>query len=306
MSVVVFGSINMDLVVRTPRFPDPGETMTGRNFFTAPGGKGANQAVAASRLGLQTRMVGRVGADVFGPALIQSLQASGVNTEGVLIDPQQPSGTALITVDDSAENSIIIIPGANGAVSESDLARLEDALEGARFLMLQLEIPLGMVVTAAHLAHKRGVKVILDPAPARRLPKEFYDDIDIITPNEGEASALSGVAVQGPEDAAKAAASFLACGVRNAVIKLGSKGVFWSNGKEQLYVPAYKVKAVDTVAAGDAFNGGFVAGLDEGLSMAEALKWAAAGGALSTTKEGAQPSMPDRATLMAFLKEQAG
>jgi ribokinase len=306
MTIAVFGSINMDLVVRTPRFPKPGETLSGHTFYTAPGGKGANQAVAAARLGASTSMVGRVGQDVFSKALLESLQTNRVNTDGIWRDPDHPSGTALIMVDDSAENSIIIVPGANGAICSDDLERLEGVLKTASHLLLQLEIPLEMVVAAAKLARQHGVTVILDPAPACSLPEELYHTVDWITPNESEASVLTQQIVQTPQEAAEAAKVLHERGVPQTVIKMGSRGAFWSDGEEGRFLPAYLVQAVDTVAAGDAFNGALATALSEGKPVMEALNWAMAAGALSTTRYGAQPSMPERRELLAFMEERKG
>jgi ribokinase len=305
MSVVVFGSINMDLVVRTPRFAQPGETLTGRTFYTAPGGKGANQAVAAARLGAPTWMVGRVGADVFGQALVSSLQASGVQTEVVFTDPSQPSGTALITVDDRAENQIIIIPGANGQMGEDDLERMHRVIGTRGVLLLQLETPLPGVLAAAQLARQHGLTVILDPAPAATLPDELYQAIDWITPNESEAALLVGFAVSDETSARQAAIVLHQRGVANVVIKMGGRGAFWSSPAGRLMLPPFHVQPVDTVAAGDAFNGALAAGLETGLAPAEALRRACAVGAISTTRPGAQPSMPTLSELEEFLTAHA-
>lgn len=301
MSIVVFGSINMDLVVRTPRFPAPGETLTGRTFFTASGGKGANQAVAAARLGATTRMVGRVGDDMLGTALLENLRTAGVDASGVQTDAGVPTGTALIVVDDAAENQIIIVPGANGEVGGAELARLEQVLEGAKLLLLQLEVPLEAVLAAAAAARARGVTVMLDPAPARALPAVLYQTVDILTPNESEAALLLGAPVRTQEEALQAARALQARGTPRVIVKLGARGLCWRAGEDEGFLPAFPVRAVDTVAAGDAFNGGLAAALSEGRPFAEALRWGAAAGALSTTKEGAQPSMPDRQAVLALL-----
>ena len=302
MTVVVFGSINMDLVVRTARFPQPGETLHGQTFFTAPGGKGANQAVASARLGVPTRMVGRVGQDVFSSTLLEILQQDGVEISGVLQDPDQPSGTAVIMVDDQAENQIVIVAGANGAVGDPDLARLDQALQGAGQLLLQLEVPMDAVQAAARLAHEQGVTVIFDPAPVRPLPDKLYSYIDLLTPNESEASALVGFTVQDEASAAKAARVLLERGVHQVVIKMGGRGAYWHDGQQGVFLPVFKVNPVDTVAAGDAFNGALAAGLAEGLPMQEALRWGMAGGAISTTRIGAQPSLANREELLSLLK----
>lgn len=307
MSVVVFGSINLDLVVKAPRLPATGETLTGDTFFTVGGGKGANQAVASARLGVPTKMIGRVGDDSFGTGLIDSLKGYGVDTDGVLVTSGQPSGVALITVNAAGDNTIVIIPGANGAVSMDDLPRLEAALTGAKVLLLQLEIPLDVVVAAAKAARKAGVFCILDPAPAQTLPDELYGLIDLITPNETEASLLTGQTITADVSSVVPAAHTLAQrGVPQSIIKLGSRGVYWLQGQGEnapgQLIPPFKVNAIDTVAAGDAFNGGLAAALSAGLPMIDAIRQGQATAALSTTKAGAQPSMPDQAAVQAFLQ----
>jgi ribokinase len=308
MTVLVFGSINMDLVARTPRLPAMAETITGHEFFTAPGGKGANQAVATARLGAPTKMIGRVGGDSFGVELRQNLAQANVDISGVWIDAEVSSGVAVIAVDDQAQNNIIIIPGANGRVGQADIERLAQYLEGARLLMLQLEVPLEATVAAARLAQQRGVSVIFDPAPARDLPAELYSLVDIITPNEVEASQLVGFPVKTQEDGQRAAETLLQRGVNTAIVKMGALGAVYATRQPQSsgFIPAFKVEAVDTVAAGDAFNGSLATALSEGQSLFEAIRWGAAAGALSATKAGAQPSMPHRSEVEVFLKERLG
>jgi ribokinase len=301
MAVVVFGSINMDLVVRAPCLPVGGETLTGSTFFTAPGGKGANQAVACARLGARTHMIGRVGGDVFGETLRDGLRAEGVDVAGVVIDAGQPSGVALIALDDAAENFIVVVPGANGVIGSEMIAGLDAALADARVLLLQLEIPLEAVLAAAQLARQRGVTTILDPAPARPLPPELYATTDILTPNETEAAALVGFPVRDAADARRAAGVLLERGARRVIIKMAARGAYWTDGSTEQLVPAFPVEAVDTVAAGDAFNGALAAALAEGLPFGEAVRWAAAAGALAVTKAGAQTSMPRRAEVLALL-----
>jgi len=303
VAVVVFGSINMDLVVRTPRLPTPGETLTGHTFFTAPGGKGANQAVACARLGVPTRMVGRVGDDLFGEQLRASLRSFGVQDDGVLTTPG-PSGVALIAVDDTAENTIVIVPGANGAVSIADIPRLERALDGARALLLQLEVPIETVVAAARAAHTRGVTVILDPAPALPLPDELYALADIITPNEHEATTLTGIAVHDDQGAIAAARTLIARGARRVALKLGARGALTADAEGEQFWSPFTVTPVDTVAAGDAFNGGLAVALSEGRSFNEAIRWGLAAGALSVTRHGAQPSMPERNEVLTLLAQE--
>lgn len=304
MSIVVFGSINMDLVVRSPRLPKAGETIVGHTFFTAAGGKGANQAVAAGKLGAEIRLFGSVGDDVFAETLRQSLLGYGVNIDGVVKVAGVPSGVALITVDDNAENNIVIVPGANDAFPQTSFSQLEAALAQARILLLQLEVPIEQVIHAAKMAKTHGVTVILDPAPARQIPDELYRLADVITPNETETQVLTGITVNSQQDAAKAAAELQRRGVRYAVIKQGSKGVYWSEaGAASEFVPVFKVKAIDTVAAGDAFNGGLALALSEGKPFAEAIRWGSATGAISTTRQGAQPSMPSRAEVEQCLRD---
>ncbi|MBW4580837.1 MAG: ribokinase [Tildeniella nuda ZEHNDER 1965/U140] len=302
--IIVFGSINMDLVARTRSLPVPGETLLGSSFATIPGGKGANQAVALARLNIPTVMVGRVGGDDFGQTLLSSLQAAGVETTDVLVDESQSSGVAMIAVDDQSENHIIVIPGANGTIGASDVDRLTKRLPGTAALLLQLEIPLPAVLAAAKAAHKAGVRVILDPAPARAdLPADLYALISIMTPNAVEAAQLVGFPVHDPATAAQAAAVLHQRGVETVVIKLGAEGAFCATPDDAFFVPAFSVQAIDTVAAGDAFNGGLAAALAEGRSIRQATTWGAATGALAATKEGAQSSLPDRATAEVFLKQ---
>ncbi len=212
MTITVFGSINMDLVARSGRLPRAGETLPGASFVTVPGGKGANQAVASAKLGVPTRMIGKVGGDVFSQALLDSLQQNGVDTRGVAVEQGQSSGVALIMVDGAGQNMIVVVPGANGDVGEEDLLHLEEALDDTRVVLLQLEVPVPAVVVAARLAHRRGKIVILDPAPALDLPDEIYGYADWITPNETEASSLVGFPIHTVDEAQKAAAVLLGAG----------------------------------------------------------------------------------------------
>lgn len=302
MSIIIFGSINIDLVTTTPRLPMPGETINGNNFFSAGGGKGANQAVAAARLGIPTKIVGRVGNDNFGQQLLASLQAANVDTTKVVVDEDIHTGVAVISVDNNGENSIIVVSGANHRIDNTEVESLKSLLTDATALLLQLEIPLEFAMSAAKVAQEMGVKVILDPAPfPEHFPHDFYGLIDIITPNEIEASQLVGFAVNNQETATKAAMELCRRGVKNAVVKIGDRGVVCATGEETFFQPAFDVKAIDTVAAGDAFNGALAAALDTGLSLKEGVKWGAAAGALCVTKSGAQPAMPDRETFEKVL-----
>jgi ribokinase len=302
MTIIVFGSINIDLVATAPRLPIAGETLLGKDFFKIPGGKGANQAVALARLGIPTQMLGRVGT-IFGAELVKHLQNSGVQTDNIFVDETVSSGVAIITVNDAGENQIVVIPGANGRVNQQDIDRLFHLLPTSRILLLQLEIPIAAVLAAAQVARNANITVIFDPAPAPSdLPDELYSLVDIITPNEIEAGQLVGFPVDGEESAIKAAAVLLQRGVKIAIIKLGAKGVVCATAGETFFIPAFSVHAVDTVAAGDAFNGGLAAALYEGLSLRQSVIWGTAAGALAATKLGAQTSLPDKLTFEAFLK----
>lgn len=302
-SAIAFGSINMDLVATTPKLPVPGETLLGHNFFTVPGGKGANQAVALARLGVTTYMVGRVGDDSFGNQLLKTLLAAGVNIENVLVDESARSGVALISIDDAGENQIIVVPGANGCVDSTDVDNLNSLLPNCRVLLMQFEIPLPSILLAAQAAKRLGVIVILDPAPVlKEIPAELYPLVDVITPNETEIGQLVGFAVNDLEAAARATNILLQRGVGCAIAKLGIKGVICATREETFFVPAFPVETVDTVGAGDAFNGGLAAAMVEGTSLRQAVVWGAAAGAITATKSGAQSSMPTKEVLMDFLQ----
>lgn len=304
MTVLVFGSINMDLVARTPRLPMPGETLQGHSFATIPGGKGANQAVAAARLGAPTHMVGRVGGDEFGQMLLASLQGAGVRGDRIYVDDSTSSGIAVIEVDDAGENRIIIIAGANGQVGDADIERLSTLLLQASVLLLQLEIPIPAILAAAQAAQAAGVCVILDPAPVQPdLPAPLYPLIDILTPNQIEASQLVGFPVIDAHGAAHAATILRQRGVGTVIVKLGAHGALCATADDTFLVPAFEVTAVDTTAAGDAFNGGLAAALADGLSLRQAVLWGSAAGALSVTQAGAQPSLPTRDRLMPLVQQ---
>jgi ribokinase len=300
--ITVVGSLNMDFVVQVERLPLPGETVLGGGFATIPGGKGANQACAAGRLGGRVRMVGRVGDDVFGKQLRESLEAAGIDTTAVLVTRATPSGVALIFVQAGGQNQIVVASGANGRLAPDDLARALDAGAGG-FLLLQLESPLETVERAAALGRKHGMTVVLDPAPARPLPDALLANVDCLTPNESEAMVLLDRS-QGTVSLAEApevARALRARGPRHVILKLGEKGAFLDDGKGGRHFPGLKVEAVDATAAGDTFNGGLAVALAEGRPMAEALAFANAAAAISVTRAGAQASIPARREVEALL-----
>ncbi len=301
MAVAVFGSINMDFVVRSPTLPVPGQTLTGHSYAQIPGGKGANQAVACAQMGVETFMFGRLGDDALADGLRNSLSGYGVKISNISTTANMTSGVAMITVSDSAENTIIVVPAANHTFDESDIERLEAHLDQIDVLLLQLEIPLEWVVRAAKMAHDSGVRVVLDPAPAWELPEDLYPYINILTPNETEAAALVGYEISDAALLEKAARDLLGRGVQYVVMTLGADGLFWASRDGSGRIPTYEVTPVDTVAAGDAFNGGLASALSEGLPFPEALRRGLASGALATTKPGAQPAMPSRQEVLTLM-----
>ncbi len=301
--VVVVGSLNMDLIVSSPRIPVVGETILGNGFRTAPGGKGANQAVAAARLGAQVGMVGCLGVDSFAADLKNSLEESGVDLTHVRRDAQTSSGVALITVDEAGQNSIVVVPGSNYSLNAQDVQNAEALFMGAEVLLLQLEIPLEAVQRAAELARAHGVKVVLNPAPARPLPVELLKQVDFLVPNETESELLTGMPVKSLDDASAAARKLQELGAAAVILTLGAKGALLADKDGERLFPAFPVKAVDTTAAGDAFLGGLAAAFSEGRTLDEAVRWGNAAGALAATRIGAQPSLPQRTDLEKLLNE---
>lgn len=295
IKVCVVGSLNMDLVVKAPHIPRIGETVTGGTFGTYPGGKGANQAVAASRLGAQVAMVGAVGGDAFGRQLLDGLRRDGVDVAHVRTEPDAATGVALITVDAEGHNSIVVASGANLRVTAADIEGARDHIAEAYVVLLQLEIPLDPVIAAARLGHAGHALVCLDPAPAAPVPDELYALVDVIDPNEIEAQVLTGVEVRSGADAARAAEALHARGPRVVVIKMGEKGSFYLSGDGGAHVPAAPVRAVDTTAAGDAFAAALGVALGEGRALPDAVTFATWTAGLKVTRMGAQPSMPLRA-----------
>ncbi len=288
--ILVIGSLNADLVVRAPRFPKPGETISGEDLQIIPGGKGANQAVAAARQAASVAMAGRVGKDSFGPFLLNSLKSNHVNTSHVIVD-QSATGTAIIVVDSDGQNSIVLSSGANGKVSAQEINAIN---VDAKILLLQLEIPMETVMHAAKWGRQKGMIVILNPAPARELPDELISSVDYLLPNETELNLLSGVPVKDIASAEQAARILLKRGAQHVIVTLGAKGALIVSSGRVKHVDAYKVNIVDTTAAGDAFIGGFASALLRGLELSEAVKYGNACGALAVTKFGAQPSLPTK------------
>lgn len=300
--IVVFGSSNTDMVVKAPRLPRAGETVVGSNFVMAAGGKGANQAVAAARLGADVTFVARLGADMFGDQALEGYQREGICTDLIVRDAEHHTGVALIVVDDAGENLIAVAPGANQHLAPADVDRAAERLRAAAVVMLQLEVPLDTVRRAIELANEHAVPVILDPAPAPDEPLDtrLLGAVEYLTPNETEAQRLTGIAVVDEASARAAAGRLLEAGTRNVIVTLGAKGALVANRAETFLVPACRVEALDSTAAGDAFNGGLAVALARGLSLADAVREACLVGALSTTRLGAQPSLPTAEELAAF------
>jgi ribokinase len=299
-SILVIGSSNTDMVIKTSKFPAPGETLLGGEFFLFPGGKGANQAVAAARLGAKVTFIAKVGDDVFGTKVLQQLKDEGINTSHIHIDKHNPSGVALITVDSNGENTIVVAQGANGALSPEDVLAAETEFGSCDVVLLQLEIPIMTVMKAVELAAKYSRKVILNPAPAptTSLPSEIFTLLYLITPNESEASAIVGEDVSSESSVRKAAKSMHEKGVPNVVITLGAKGAFISNHQIDRLIESPHVVPVDTTAAGDIFNGALAVALAEGKNLDEGVTFANHAAAISVTKMGAQSSAPLRDELL--------
>ncbi len=295
--IVVIGSSNTDMVIKTGNLPAPGETVIGGTFLMNPGGKGGNQAVAAARMGGVVTIISKTGNDIFGKQSIEGYRAEGISTDYIFTDSANPSGVALITVDNSGENCIVVAPGANASLSPADIEKSKSEIESAGLLLMQLEIPIETVEYAAELAHKKGIPVILNPAPARDLSEKLLRMLYMITPNKTEAEFLSGIKVTDPDSARKAADIISSRGVDIVVITLGSMGAFIKENSNYFFVEAVKAEAVDTTAAGDCFSGSLCVGLSEGLSIAESVKMAAKASAICVTRMGAQSSIPFRKEL---------
>jgi ribokinase len=290
-SIVIIGSSNTDMVIRADRLPLPGETVLGGTFFMNPGGKGANQAVAAARLDGNVIFICKIGDDIFARKALEVFEEEGIQTKFIIIDRDHPSGVALITVNAEGENCIVVAPGTNGLLTPNDLNQAAPAISRAGIILMQLEIPLETVDYIASTVNKK-IRVVLNPAPARELPDSLLKNISIITPNEIEAGKLTGINIVDKRTAESAAMILQNKGIKTVIITLGSEGAMLLDEDEFMHVPGYPVKAVDTTAAGDVFNGALVVGLSEGMNMKEAVEFSCRAAAISVTRLGAQSSAP--------------
>jgi ribokinase len=291
--IFVVGSANTDMVVKASKLPGPGETILGGTFFMNAGGKGANQAVAAARLGGNVTLVAKVGNDIFGKQTIEGLQKENINTDYVFVDGEAPSGIALITVNDGGENCIVVAPGANANLLPADISTVKNITD-AEIILMQLEIPMETIVAVAKNAKANHQRVILNPAPAQKLDNELLDGLFLITPNETEASLLIGIKVDDEATASLAARLFLNKGVQNVLITLGSQGAYFQNKNLSLMIDAPLVRAMDTTAAGDTFSGALAVAITENMDWKKAIQFAVKAASLSVTRLGAQASIPYR------------
>jgi ribokinase len=304
--ILVMGSANVDFILKIPRFHKPGETIIGESFVTAFGGKGANQAMAAKRLGGRTGLLAKVGADPYGRSYYRYLTQNGFERKFLLVDEKIPTGIALIEVSSDGENRIIVSPGANGTLGPKDLEKFFPAFQEAGVFVAQLEIPIGSVLKGLKMAKKAGAATLLNPAPAHPIAQDLLPFVDYLTPNETEAEILTGVKIKKEKDIAAAAAKLLDRGVKNVVITLGGRGAFFKSRETEIWAEPFRVQPVDTTAAGDAFVGALACGLAEERQIPEILEFANAAGALATTKLGAQPSLPTLKEVERFLREKKG
>lgn len=299
--IIVVGSSNTDMVIKTRRLPGPGETVLGGRFTMAPGGKGANQAVAAARAGGRVHLVARVGSDLFGESALQGFRRDGLHIDHVQTDDQAHSGIALIIVNEDGENSIAVASGANARLSPDDIRAARETIGRAGILLVQLEIPMETVEEAVKIAAEAGVKVIMNPAPARPLDPPVLQRIDYMTPNENEIENITGIKVENEKDAATAARILLHHGVKTVLITLGQRGVYVAGQGFRKLIPGFKVEAVDSTAAGDVFCGALAVAIAEEKSLLDAVRFANAAAAISVMRLGAQPSAPGREEIEAFL-----
>ena len=300
-AIVVIGSSNMDLVVKSHKIPIVGETLTGSDFFMTPGGKGANQAVAAAKLGANVIFVARLGKDVFAEKSLENFKSVNINTKHIAQLEGVPSGVAIIAIDDNGKNIIIVVPGANGELMPTDVEKASADIALADVVVCQLEIPIETVERAAAIAAQNKVLFILDPAPAKPLSDKLLSMVDIIKPNETEAQTITGIKVIDVDSASKAADWLLAKGVKNVIITLGEKGALLANKNGKETIASRKVKAIDSTAAGDAFTGALAYGLANDKSLKDAAVYAGAVAAISVTRLGAQSSMPNKQEVDAFI-----
>ncbi len=302
--ILVIGSINQDLVVYAPHHPKIGETILGSDFQTFPGGKGANQAIAAARLGGNVQMIGCVGNDAFGETLLQNLNKNLVDTSSVK-KVSQSTGVALITVDASGQNTIVVVPGANSALGEMDVADLSTFIQAADILVLQLEIPLEVVIKAIDIAYENEVIIILNPAPAQMIPSPTLQKVTYMVPNENEISSMTSVEINADTDILIAAEQLFSEGSQQVILTMGEKGAYYLSPNQKFHIPAFQVNMIDSTAAGDAFIGGFAVGLINGHDLQHAMLHASAAGALAVTRQGAQTSLPDEKEVEDFLNSKS-
>lgn len=290
--ITVIGSSNTDMVIQTSKFPAPGETILGGKFFMNPGGKGANQAVAAARLGGKVTLIAKTGNDIFGKQAIENFQKEGIDTSQMVMDEEHPSGVALITVDSQGENNIVVASGANAYLSKDDVDSAMNSIENSSLVLMQLEIPLATVEYVAETCFGKKIKVILDPAPAQPLSEKLLKNIYLITPNKTEAEQLSGIKVTNRNEAEKAAEAILKMGAENVIITMGSEGALIKSKERSMFVSAPKVKVIDSTAAGDVFNGALAVALSQNNNLEKAVEFANKAASISVTKMGAQSSAP--------------
>jgi ribokinase len=307
MNIVVVGSLNMDLVVRMPKIPRPGETLLGGVFKTFPGGKGANQAVAAVRMGVPVTMIGCVGNDAFGQEMRATLAREGIITTHVLVHPDEATGVALIQVDAQGQNSIAVASGANFCLTSADVEKAMHTVGEFDALVMPLETPLETIYTSARIAFDKGAKVLLNPAPAQVLEKDLLELVDVLLPNEYEAALMTGIPLQSAADTRRAAEKLLSLGPKNLIVTLGNQGAMLFNEKinQGMIIPAFQVQTIDTTAAGDCFVGALAVGICEGKSLPVAAEFASAAAAISVTRVGAQPSLPRREEVEQFMQERS-
>ncbi|WKK65112.1 ribokinase [Lutimonas zeaxanthinifaciens] len=298
--ILVIGSSNTDLVIKTSQFPVPGETVIGGVFNTFAGGKGANQAVAAKRLGAEVIFLACLGQDDFGRKAIQDYKNEGIDTLYISMDRDHPTGVASIIINEKGENSIVVAPGANNMLSKKDVERIIPVMEMVDIVLVQLEVPLETIDYAIRKSQELNKRVILNPAPAAELNDDLYNFIDVITPNESETELLLGKKVSDTESASSAAQIFLDKGVKSVIITLGERGAFFKNADEEFLIPAFKTDVVDTTAAGDTFNGALAVALSEGRSWREAIRFSNQAAAMSVARLGAQSSIPSRKEVESF------